>query len=138
MDVGKADTLKHGHRPEKLFMDMYMLQPNKEVKQKRSQAIIHAESNPPVSRHVSQSTVPPCFIRKLTDDWLNSVQAQIKKSSYVKYNNIIHSHILPEFDNVPLNELTHRGYRSSVRIFLIMVEFPEKGFRLRLWWIFFH
>ena len=78
----------------------------KEVKQKRSQAIIHAESNPPVSRHVSQSTVPPCFIRKLTDDWLNSVQAQIKKSSYVKYNNIIHSHILPEFDNVPLNELT--------------------------------
>lgn len=53
----------------------------KEVKQKRSQAIIHAESNPPVSRHVSQSTVPPCFIRKLTDDWLNSVQAQIKKSS---------------------------------------------------------
>ena len=78
----------------------------KEVKQKRSQAIIHAESNPPVSRHVSQSTVPPCFIRKLADDWLNSVQAQIKKSSYVKYNNIIHSHILPEFDNAPLNELT--------------------------------
>ena len=34
MDVGKADTLKHGHRPEKLFMDMYMLQPIRKVKQK--------------------------------------------------------------------------------------------------------
>lgn len=78
----------------------------KEVKQKRSQAIIHIESNPPTSRQVSQSTMPPCFIRKLADDWLNSIQAQIKKSSYVKYNNIIHSHILPEFDNAPLNELT--------------------------------
>lgn len=78
----------------------------KEVKQKRSQAIIHIESNPPTSRQVSQSTIPPCFIRKLADDWLNSIQAQIKKSSYVKYNNIIHSHILPEFDNAPLNELT--------------------------------
>ena len=86
---------------------MYVYAPTyKEVKQKRSQAIIHIESNPPTSRQVSQSTMPPCFIRKLADDWLNSIQAQIKKSSYVKYNNIIHSHILPEFDNAPLNELT--------------------------------
>lgn len=57
----------------------------KEVKQKRSQAIIHIESNPPTSRQVSQSTMPPCFIRKLADDWLNSIQAQIKKSSYMNF-----------------------------------------------------
>ena len=50
--------------------------------------------------------MPSCYIRKLAEDWLNSIQAQIKKSSYVKYNNIIHSHILPEFDNIPLSELT--------------------------------
>lgn len=78
----------------------------KEVKQKRSQAIIHIESDLPVNRQTSQNTVPSCYIRKLAEDWLNSIQAQIKKSSYVKYNNIIHSHILPEFDNIPLSELT--------------------------------
>ena len=55
----------------------------KEAKRKRSQAI-----------------------RKLADDWMNSIQSQIKKSSYVKYYNILHSYILPEFDNVPLSELT--------------------------------
>lgn len=37
---------------------------------------------------------------------MNSIQSQIKKSSYVKYYNILHSYILPEFDNVPLSELT--------------------------------
>ena len=49
----------------------------KEVKQKRGQAIIHIESNSPSNRQASQNTVPPCFIRKLADDWLNSIQAQI-------------------------------------------------------------
>lgn len=37
---------------------------------------------------------------------MNSIQSQIKKSSYVKYYNILHTYILPEFDNVPLSELT--------------------------------
>ena len=57
-------------------------------------------------RKAPENTIPPCFIRKLADDWMNSIQSQIKKSSYVKYYNILHSYILPEFDNVPLSELT--------------------------------
>ena len=78
----------------------------KEAKRKRSQAIINIESNLTAFHKISKNTIPPCFIRKLADDWMNSIQSQIKKSSYVKYHNILHSYILPEFDNVPLNELT--------------------------------
>ena len=78
----------------------------KEAKQKRSQAMINMESYLPVNNQNSQDTMPSCFIRELANDWLNSVQTQIKKSSYVKYINILHAHILPEFDNIPLNELT--------------------------------
>ena len=78
----------------------------KEAKQKRSQAIINIKSYLPGNNQNSQDTMQSCFIRELANDWLNSVQTQIKKSSYVKYNNILHAHILPEFDNIPLNELT--------------------------------
>lgn len=78
----------------------------KEAKRKRSQAIINIESNLTAFHKISENTIPSCFIRKLADDWMNSIQSQIKKSSYVKYHNILHSYILPEFDNVPLNELT--------------------------------
>ena len=78
----------------------------KEAKRKRSQAIINIESNLTAFHKISENTIPPCFIRKLADDWMNSIQSQIKKSSYVKYHNILHSYILPKFDNVPLNELT--------------------------------
>lgn len=78
----------------------------KEAKRKRNQAIINIESNLTAFHKISGNTIPPCFIRKLADDWMNSIQSQIKKSSYVKYHNILHSYILPEFDNVPLNELT--------------------------------
>ena len=87
MDVGKADTLKHGHRPEKLFMDMYMTPTYKEV---NKNAVRLLSTLNPIRLLVDTSLKysAPCFIRKLTDDWLNSVQAQIKKSSYVKYNNI--------------------------------------------------
>lgn len=79
----------------------------KEAKQKRSQAIIiNIESYLPVNNQNFQDTMQSCSIKKLTDDWLNSVQTQIKRSSYVKYNNILYAHILPEFDNIPLNRLT--------------------------------
>ena len=78
----------------------------KEAKRKRSQAILNIEANSAVPLKAPENTIPPCFIRKLADDWMNSIQSQIKKSSYVKYYNILHSYILPEFDNVPLSELT--------------------------------
>ena len=78
----------------------------KEAKRKRSQAILNIEANPTVPHKAPENTIPPCFIRKLADDWMNSIQSQIKKSSYVKYYNIHHSYILPEFDDVPLSELT--------------------------------
>ena len=78
----------------------------KEAKRKRSQAIINIEANQTTICKVSETTMPTCFIRKLANDWMNSIQSQIKKSSYVKYYNILHTYILPEFDNVPLSELT--------------------------------
>ena len=78
----------------------------KEVKKKRSQAIVNIESKSIDIRRTSRNAVSPCFIGKLADDWLNSVKPQIKKSSYVKYNNIIQSHILPAFNNVSVNEIT--------------------------------
>ena len=57
----------------------------KEAKRKRSQAIINIEANQTTICKVSETTMPTCFIRKLANDWMNSIQSQIKKSSYVKY-----------------------------------------------------
>lgn len=46
----------------------------KEAKQKRSQAIIiNIESYLPVNNQNFQDTMQSCSIKKLTDDWLNSV-----------------------------------------------------------------
>lgn len=62
----------------------------KEAKRKRSQAIINIEANQTTICKVPETTMPTCFIRKLANDWMNSIQSQIKKSSYVKYYNILH------------------------------------------------
>lgn len=64
----------------------------KEAKRKRSQAIINIEANQTTICKVPETTMPTCFIRKLANDWMNSIQSQIKKSSYVKYYNILHVH----------------------------------------------
>ena len=63
----------------------------KEAKRKRSQAIINIEANQTTICKVPETTMPTCFIRKLANDWMNSIQSQIKKSSYVKYYNILHT-----------------------------------------------
>lgn len=54
----------------------------KEAKRKRSQAIINIEANQTTICKVPETTMPTCFIRKLANDWMNSIQSQIKKSSY--------------------------------------------------------
>ena len=64
----------------------------KEAKRKRSQAIINIEANQTTICKVPETTMPTCFIRKLANDWMNSIQSQIKKSSYVKYYNILHTY----------------------------------------------
>ena len=108
----------------------------KEAKRKRSQAIINIESNLTAFHKISENTIPPCFIRKLANDWMNSIQSQIKKSSYVKYHNILHSYILPEFDNVPLNELTSSRIQKFCDDLLIHGAHPERDFHQRQFWIF--
>lgn len=42
----------------------------------------------------------------LADLWLRSLQPQIKKSTYIKYQNIIHSYIYKGFYNVNVNEIS--------------------------------
>lgn len=51
----------------------------KEAKRKRSQAIINIEANQTTICKVPETTMPTCFIRKLANDWMNSIQSQIKK-----------------------------------------------------------
>lgn len=62
----------------------------KEAKRKRSQAIINIEANQTTICKVPETTMPTCFIRKLANDWMNSIQSQIKKSSYTyRFNMLI-------------------------------------------------
>ena len=85
----------------------------KETKEKQIQAIANLKSNPPEPNETSESTAEePCFIKKVSGDWLSSMEPQIKKSTYVKYNNMLHSHILPKFENVSVSELTSARIQS--------------------------
>lgn len=76
-----------------------------EAKKKRNQAIANIESVPSVSSRKKNIPSPDSF-GKLSSAWINSLQMQIKESTYTKYNNILQSYILPEFANVLLHDVT--------------------------------
>ena len=76
-----------------------------EVKKKRNQAIANIESVPSVSSKKKDISSPDSF-GKLSSAWLNSIQMQIKESTYTKYNNTLQSYILPEFANTLLHDVT--------------------------------
>ncbi len=40
------------------------------------------------------------------EDWLENIEPEIKYSSFVRYYNIVHSHLLPEFAVIPVSEIT--------------------------------
>lgn len=94
----------------------------KEAKRKRSQAIINIEANQTTICKVPETTMPTCFIRKLANDWMNSIQSQIKKSSYVKYYNILHP--CPQHNAAAANSRFHHrtenpyyGYIAQKQMF---------------------
>lgn len=76
-----------------------------EAKKKRNQAIANVESVPSVSSKKKDVFSPDSF-GKLSSAWLNSIQMQIKESTYIKYNNTLQSYILPEFANTLLLDVT--------------------------------
>ena len=76
-----------------------------EVKKKRNQAIANIESVPSVSSKKKDISSSDSF-GKLSSAWLNSIQMQIKESTYTKYNNTLQSYILPEFANTLLHDVT--------------------------------
>lgn len=76
-----------------------------EVKKKRNQAIANIESVPSVSSKKKDISSPDSF-GKLSSAWLDSIQMQIKESTYTKYNNTLQSYILPEFANTLLHDVT--------------------------------
>lgn len=45
-------------------------------------------------------------LKDLAEQWLANTKLRVKESSYVKYYNMVHNHIIPELGDIPLMELT--------------------------------
>lgn len=74
-----------------------------DVKRKMCSTIANLENPSHEPPSVLTSNLRFC---ELADDWLQSIQPQIKESTYIKYRNLIHSYILSEFQNVTVNVMT--------------------------------
>lgn len=46
-------------------------------------------------------------IKNLLEQWLRNKEYQLKKSTILKYKNIINLHIIPEIGDVKLEEITY-------------------------------
>ena len=74
----------------------------KEVKEKRKMYFSdYSVSSTPTNNSKSKTTV-----ETLLEIWLLEKEMQLKKSTILKYRNIISSHILPKIGNIKLNEIT--------------------------------
>ncbi len=52
------------------------------------------------------STYENYYFSVLSDIWLESIRPQIKQSTYNKYQNLIHSHIISELNEIKISDLT--------------------------------
>lgn len=95
----------------------------KEVKEKRSLA---AANVPSVSEQISEQKTSPSFIW-LCNSWLASVKPQLKESSYIKYSNLLHTYIFPEFSNIPAEQITVSRLHSFCEKLLTSGGTSQKG-----------
>lgn len=68
-------------------------------------AKLHSASySPPV---VSPSALSPDLFETLAQEWLNSIQPQVKESTVNKYRNILESYIIPVCGKQPLSDFSY-------------------------------
>lgn len=73
----------------------------KETKQKRQFKIAAVSENKPI-----KTTTDELSFLTVTQNWLSSIQPQVKQSTFNKYRNLIYSYILPSLENISFSELT--------------------------------
>ena len=66
------------------------------------------------------------LFEKAAAEWLETVQLELKQSSLVRYTNILQTHLLPEFEGVPITEIT-REQAIHYRGWLLQSGGKEKG-----------
>ena len=59
-----------------------------------------------------------CNFGSVAQDWLSSIQLQVKGSTYMKYRNLLQSYIMPSFQNSPLYSLTEEDLRCQCNTLL--------------------
>ena len=74
-----------------------------EVKNK----LIIAKQQKVLSLQLAKNTPQDILFQNIAFDWLNSLQPQIKASTYNKYRNILNLYLLPEFGAKELSSLTY-------------------------------
>lgn len=75
----------------------------KEAKDKIFMSLPYTKCNQDNSYKVVQNKL---HFEHVLDTWLDNLKIKLKKSSYVKYFNLINNHIKPSLGNYPLSDLT--------------------------------
>lgn len=89
-----------GHKPSGQVIYGYVYAHSyKETKEKLKLASAGKERSP------KQRACEPTFA-KLSGQWLESQKARVKESTYNKYNNVLHSYVLPNMGDFCIQELT--------------------------------
>lgn len=96
----------------------------KEVRKKRSLA---AANVPPVSSNQMSDQKTSLSFIQLCDNWLISVKPQLKESSYIKYSNLLHTYVFPEFSDASLEQITAARLHSFCEKLLNCGGASQKG-----------
>lgn len=75
----------------------------KEVKRKRNEAIAKVDPKQLEKRILLTKDIS---VKDISEQWLNSLQPLIKKSTYCKYYNLLYKHILPELGKKKINTIS--------------------------------
>lgn len=83
----------------------------KEVKRKLLSAYESSEMTMEKTLKIIEPPANDCF-ESVALEWISYIQPQIKQSSYVKYTNIIHIHLLPYFGNTTIGMITREDVNT--------------------------
>lgn len=93
------------HENKKAIYGYVYAKTYKEAKQKLNDAISNFQSQKNFTPYKAP-TIPSFNFEYVANEWLITVESELKESSIVKYKNILNNYLLPEYQGIPINAIT--------------------------------
>ena len=81
--------------------------------------LVYIQNQCRIRQTVEEETCPVIYFGDMAKEWSDNIRPQVKESTRVKYQNLLNSYILPEFMDIPMDQISRERIEGFCKKLLL-------------------